>query len=398
MNQSGTTFTQAIKNAINMSLYRIARECAWRSLRRKATFDTVTSYTTGTGAANVTYNSKNVTVTGATFITDAIKIGRRIKFGGSGTYYKIATITGETTLTLDQVYGGTSSAVETYEIMPQEEYNLPTQATHRMFMWHEGFGYPFMMNYISDQEFYNYGLYLTIKYLPTHYRMWGEDMVLSQPLQPSVITISSATDSPTTYDLNIPITVFGIVNGYPDYEVIYTSATDSSDEVSSTKSFSSVERVVKGLTSRGIITVTSNTAYNTVAKIPVGSTTTGIVYRKIQLYPLPNKVFTMNVQYYKDPYELVNDNDVHELGKDFDEAIILLATAKIKGEANLAESDRFTLLFMDELKSLKKVNADKIDWFPTLHKPKAGLRDALVTPNLLYKQAGGYYGPASRNY
>ena len=220
-------------------------------------------------------------------------------------------------------------------------------------------------------------------------------MVLSQPLQPSVITVSS---SATTGDTNIPITVFGIVNGYPDYEVINTDPTDASDEVSGAKSFSSVERVVKGLTSTDIITVTSNTAYNTVAVIPVGSTTTGIVYRKIQLYPLPNKVFTMNVQYYKDPYELVNDNDVHELGKDFDEAIILLATAKIKGEANLAESDRFTLLFIDELKSLKKVNADKIDWFPTLHKPKAGLRDALVTPNLKYSQAGYGFGPGSRAY
>ena len=33
----------------------------------------------------------------------------------------------------------------------------------------------------------------------------------------------------------------------------------------------------------------------------------------------------MNVKYYKDAYRLVNTGDVHDLGQDFDEAIILLS-------------------------------------------------------------------------
>src|SRR5882672_11647535 len=82
-NQGGTTFDTGIKNMINTSMWRVAREARWRSLRRTATFNTITTYTTGTGACTVTNSSKSVTVTGATFLTDDIRIGRYIKFTGS---------------------------------------------------------------------------------------------------------------------------------------------------------------------------------------------------------------------------------------------------------------------------------------------------------------------------
>jgi len=286
------------------------------------------------------------------------------------------------------VYAATSTG-GTYEILPQEEYSLPIQAGHRIFMWHEGFGYPFRMNYIPDLDFYQHGVYLTIKYIPTHYRMWGEDMVLTQVRKPSIISVvsSSTSDSST-----IAVTIFGTVSGYPDYEVINLNGKTTDGA----KIFSSVERVVKNNSTVGRITVTANSGEETVTVLPVGDTTAGPLYRKVQLYPLPNQVFPIHVQYYKYPYALVNDGDVHDLGEDFNEAIILLATAKIKAEANLTESDRFMALWQDEMRSLKRTNCDKIDWFPTLKRPRQASSDALVAPNLLYRQAGSNFGPASR--
>jgi hypothetical protein len=387
--QGGTTFDTGIKNAINFALYRIARDAPWRSMRRKTTFDTVQSYTKGTGYATATSGSATITVVGADFITDNVNIGRKVKISNSGTYYNISTITGATSMTMDQVnYAATSTAC-TYEILPQEEYCLPIQAGHRMFMWHEGFGYPFRMNYITDTDFYQHGVYLTIKYIPTHYRMWGEDMALTQLRQPSVVSVVSTSAS----DTSVPITVFGTVGGYPDYEVITATGTTT---VNGTKSFSYVERITKGVSTIGRIVASGNSAGDTIAVLPVGDTTSGPLYRKIQLYPLPNKIFPIHLQYYKYPYRLVNDGDVHDLGEDFDEAIILLATAKVKGEANLAESDRFTLLWQDEMRSLKRTNVDKFDWFPTLRRPRQASSDALAAPNLLYRQAGANFGPASR--
>jgi hypothetical protein len=392
--QGGMQFTIAIKNTINFSLFRLGREAPWRVLRRKSSFDTVTSYTKGTGFASATTSSPNVTITGATFLTDNVAIGRFVKFQGSGDYYKITQITGETTLVLDKNWQSTTNgSLMTYEILPQEEYNLPIEASHRMFMWHYAFGYPFKMNYITDQDFIQKGVYQTIKYLPTHYRMWNTDWVIKQLTQPSIISIASSS----SVDTSISVSVFGIVSGYPDTEVLVTNSSNGTTTVNGSKIFSSVERIVKGTYSIGRITATANSANDVVSILPTGDTTSGIQYKKVQLYGLPNKVFPIYVQYYKDPYRLVADGDVHELGQEFDEAIILLSVAKLKAEQNLqTEADRFFAFYKDELSSLKQTNCDKIDWFPTLRRPKNTATDMLVTSNLLFRQAGPFFGPSSR--
>lgn len=391
--QGGTQFDIGIGNVTNSSLLRLAREKPWRVLRRKTTFMTVTSYTTGSGAASVTSGDATVTVTGATFLTDQVTIGRKVKFSGSGKFYYITQFTSETVMELDYPFDGTTASDNTYEILPQEEYNLPPEVSHRMFMWHEMYGYPFKLQYITDQDFFSHSAYLSIKYIPTHYRMWGTDMILKQLTKPSVVTVSSSSTS----DINIPITVMGYVSGYPDFEVITTNASDGTTTVDGSKSFQSVERISKGAATVGRITATGNSTIDTLAVMPTGDTTAGIQYKKIQLYALPLYAQPIHVQYYKDPYRLVNDNDVHELGQEFDEAIILLATAKLKAEQNLqAEADRFMILYTNELSTLVKNNCDKIDFFPALKRPKNTSSDMLVSSNLLFRQAGPYFGPSTR--
>jgi hypothetical protein len=389
--QGGTQFATAVKNIINTSIKRIAREAKWRQLRRSTTFDTETSYTTGTGAGTFTNGSKSVTVVGATFITDGIQVGRRISLSGDSTKFTIKTITGETTLTIDQNYGGTTASGDgTYTISPREDYNLPVQTNHNMFMWHEDYGSPFQMSYITEQDFIASGVTQTDTGTPNVYRTWGYDMIIQQPLEASVVTVSSSS----TADTSIDITVHGIVSGYPDFEVITTNASDGTTAVAGSKSFTSVERITKGASTTGRITATSNSANVTVAVIPTGDSSIGINYTKVSLYPLPNSVFTMNVEYYKEVYDLVNTGDVHELGADFDEAIILLATSKIDYETNKLESDRFFGLFRDEIKSLKKTNVDKIDWFPTLRRGRSGRNaDFFVNPFLRTSQFGSHFGP-----
>jgi hypothetical protein len=380
----GSTFDNAIKNLINTSLFRVSREALWRPLRRKTTFDTVTTYSTGSGAGTFTNASKNVTVTGATFITDGIKIGRRISLSGDSNVFTIRTITGETTLTIDQNYGGTTTSVGEYSILAQEEYNLPIQAGHKVFLWHEQWGYPFQLQYVPDQEFIGSGILNTTESVPVAYRMWGENMVIGQPLQASVVTIVSSSTSDTTGS----VTIFGVVSGYPDYETINLNGTTSA---AGNKSFTSIERVIKSSSTIGRVTVTTNSGNNTLAVLPVGDTTSGILYKKIQLFPLPNEIIPINVQYYKDPFRLVNEEDIHELGQEFDEAIILLATSKMKYENNQTEGDKFYALYQDEIRSLRRTNADKIDWFPKQGRPNLG-RVSMVHPYLSYTQIGANYG------
>jgi hypothetical protein len=131
----------------------------------------------------------------------------------------------------------------------------------------------------------------------------------------------------------------------------------------------------------------------TVAVLPVGDGTAGIMYTKVRLWPLPSAVFPMNVWYYKQPWRLVNDQDVHELGQEFDHAIILLTTAKIRYQNNQKEGDRFMTMYMDELKSLKKNNAEKLDFLEVLKRPEESRgRDGYLNPNLAFSQLGGNFG------
>jgi hypothetical protein len=393
--QGGTTFDTAIKNIINTSVFRLARECPWRVLRRKSFFNTETSYSTGTGAVSVTSGSASFSVTGATFLTDGIHVGRRVKFGTDSNYYTIRTITSETGGTIDRNYDGTTSTSTSYEILPREEYNLPIQVNpQRDFLWHNAYGTPTMLEYVTEQDFRSYNVNDIQKGIPVVYRMWGQDMVIKQPTQASVVRISSTLSA----DTSVPITVFGVVSGYPDFEVISTNASNGTTPNSGTKSFSSIERVAKGSPSVGRIVIDTNSSADIVAIIPVGDSTAGIVYAKCQLWPLPDTVFPVNVLSYKDPWRLVNDNDVHELGQEFDEAIILLGTSKIKYETSMNDDgDKFFGLYNDEVRSLRRTNMDKIDWLPTLKKPsnsrfnnnRIGSRGGL-----LYSQLGPNYGPS----
>jgi len=387
--EGGTQFDTATKNIINTSLFRIARDALWRPLRRKATFDTITNYTTGSGGGTFTNGSKSITMVGATFLTDDIQPGRRITLQGDGNDFTIKTITGETTLTVDINYIGTTiSGTGTYNILPQEEYNVPVQASHRLFMWHEQYGYPYMMSYISDQNFYRHGLFNTTTSIPTAYRMWGEDWIIEQLKEASVVTVSSSVSG----DTSIAITIFGTVAGFPDFETILTNPSDGTTTSAGSKSFTSIERVSKGATAAGRITATANSTNTTLAVIPVGDTTAGIKYSKIQLYPLPNRVFPMTIQFYKDPFRLVGDDDIHELGGDFDEAIILLSVAKINHETNKDEGSEFMRMFVDEVRSLRRNNVDKIDWFPKLGRRGGRSGIGQVVPNLLFQQVGPHFG------
>jgi hypothetical protein len=270
-----------------------------------------------------------------------------------------------------------------------EEFNLPPQVSQRLFMWHEVNGTPYVMNYIPEQKFLGYGADIDTTGTPTHYRMWDTDMVLTQPSAASVVSIASSSSA----DLNIQITVHGIVSGYPDFEIITTDASNGTTSVSGSKSFTSIDRITKNAPSAGRITATSNTGAVTLAVLPVGDTTAGILYRKVKIYPKSSTSFNMNIYYYKDPYRLVNDGDIHELGQDFDEAIIMLATAKLNFEQNKDEGEKYYVLYKEEIRNLRKNNIDKIDWFPSLERPRSRRNDFLVHPSLLYKQAGSSFGP-----
>jgi len=391
-NQSGTEFDASVKNAINSAILRLSREALWRPMRRKTSFLTVTGYSSGSNYMSVTAGSTTTTGdTGTNWILNKVEVGRTVKFGTDGGYYTIRAIYSGSNeaIIIDRPYEGTTSTATTYNILPKEEYVIPMQSGHRMFLWHEDYGYPFLMEFITDQNFFRTGVYRTTESIPIAYRMWGEDMVITQPPTASNIGIVSTAIG----DSSTNVTIFGNVAGYPRIETVTTSGASGAVTVSTTNKFDSVERVAIGSNTNGTFTISSIYGGYTLAVIPAGNAG-GVLRKKVQLYPLPNSIFPINVYYYKAPFPLTNDEDIHELGGDFDEAIILLATARIKYQDSQKEGDRFAAMYQDELRNLRKTNMDKPDWKPVLEKPSEGT--PMVQRFLRYDQIGPYYGFSQR--
>ena len=384
--QGGTQFDQAIKNALNTSLFRLSRECPWLQLRRKTTVATVPQYITGT--LTCTNGSNVFTGDSTAFITAGVQIGRRVLIGGSALRYIITEINSDTQFKTNLSYDGTSSSGQTYNIYGQEEYNMPMQLGRVGQVWHEALNFPYQMEYITDLEFYAASVPIENQYIPIYYHMWGENWVIEQPLEPSIATVVSSSAD----DVSVDITIFGDVSGYPDSEVITTNGVTA---VNGHKLFQNIERVVKNASSVGRITVTTNSGNATTAVLPVGNTTSGVSYRKMQIWPLPKSVFNINVEYYKEPMRLVNDGDIHELGMEFDEAVILLACAKVKYAENQKEGTNFFSLYKDELAILRRYNMDRnLDYRPTLRRPSQRRgRRGFLNKNVVWDQLGGNYGP-----
>lgn len=396
--QGGSQFTTWIKDVINESLFTISRDTYWRQLRRITSFNTVGDYTTGTIAVGA--GASTWTGTGVDWMTN-LQVGRRFQTtgsGGSSKVFTIASITpvglGDGTIVTTEVFDGSSNYSGTYKVFGKFEYVLPVQLGRIGLMTHRQYGFTYRMRYITDFDYYNTNVPENYSYVPNFYREWGMDMVLEQPKIASVISVSSSSSA----DVSIDIIVFGIVSGYPDSETITTNVSNGTTVVAGSKSFTTIERVSKSASTIGRITITANSAATTVAVIPTGNTMAGILYKKIQLWPYPNAAFPVTVEYYKDPARLVGDNDIHELGSDFDEAIVLLSVARIKYEqSQLADGDKFISLYKNQLDTLRKKNTDKADYLPILKKPNEYQASTpLLHPHLEFLQAGGAYGPSSR--
>lgn len=395
LDQGGTTFDTAVKNLINFSLFRIANEAPWRALRRTDRISTNGDYTTGT--VTTVLDSKTWTGSGTSWLTTANATkGRRAKITSSTTasnkLFTIDTITVDTTLTTVEAYNVTGAASLSYKILGQEIYTLPIQTSRPAILWHEAYGYPYAMNFITDRSFFDEGYDFSTSGIPTHYKMWGEDWIINQPKAGSVMRIASSSSA----DTSKKVTVFGTVSGYPDYEEITTNASNGTTAASGSKTFTSVERITKDSSTTGRITVDADSANTTIAVLPVGDTTGGIMYKKVQLWPPPDATYYINVWYYKEPYRLVNDNDVHELGPDFDELIVLMAAAKLNTQQSKKEAKDFFAMFKDEIRVLRRKNADRLDWLPRLQRHSdIGRGRSGLHKSLSYSQVGQFYGPSS---
>ena len=99
----GTEFDTNIKQWINMSIQHIRTLGNWKPLRRKRTFDTEGDYDTGTINA-VTNGDTTINGTSTLWITNNIRVGRRIKIHDDTQGRVITSITAEGTMTIQVLH------------------------------------------------------------------------------------------------------------------------------------------------------------------------------------------------------------------------------------------------------------------------------------------------------
>lgn len=403
--QRGQEFDEAVKHYINRSRRLIAKEGQWSALRcvLEPAFSTSEELTTGT--ATFTNASKTVTFSGVSLITQGIEPGQRIKAtgsGDSGTVFDVSSVDSESQITLNKNYDGDTSSGTTYQILGKERYSLPVYMNQMAFVWHEAFGYSYILDRIDERDVFFQGFDRETIDTPDAYYLPDPFGVERQPSAASAVSIvSSSNDSNDQSAAGVRVVVFGIVSSVPDREVLTLNGTT---RVDGSKSFSSIHRVVKTKTTAGRITLSdqlpSAGTGSTLATLPAGVSYSEPMYKRIGLLPMPNDVIPINIWGYRAPMTLTNDDDISEFGTDFDQAEILLASAIGNWEERqLDEGNSLFKAYRYEISRLKHHNVDRIDFLNVLkskgNKSFGTRNTAFIHSRLSFRQLGSRFGPMS---
>lgn len=125
---------------------RLAEVRRWSWLTKFNQFIAPAAYNTGT--VTVTLNSTTVTGSGTTFT--AAMVGRQFKVGTSSPIYTIAQYTSATSIELDLVYGGTTTAGASY-IIYQSYFTVPSDFHQFISLWDPSFNWQLFLD-INQSE------------------------------------------------------------------------------------------------------------------------------------------------------------------------------------------------------------------------------------------------------
>lgn len=153
----------------------------------------------------------------------------------------------------------------------------------------------------------------------------GKFGVERQPSSASAVTVvsDSASDSTTSF-----VTITGFVSGQLQQETLTLNGTSS---VAGSKSFTSIERIVKhansGITIAGTITATSNAGAITLCVIPPQYKSPTHLW--FEFHPIPTSALTYTVRADMRKPDLIADSDWPDIDEDFHSMIVWGAGAQV---------------------------------------------------------------------
>lgn len=145
------------------------------------------------------------------------------------------------------------------------------------------------------------------------FMLTGVSKMLAQPATPGTVTITmSGAQAPTQ-----SVTVTGVSQGVPLTETLTSGVAWTT--LTTTASF----EVVEDITKNGVgwtQTLTATCGGTTI--LVLAADTYGLQYRMLELVETPTTAQSLLYRFYRQPRQLVNDNDIPDLPGDFDDILV----------------------------------------------------------------------------
>jgi hypothetical protein len=163
------------------------------------------------------------------------------------------------------------------------------------------------------------------------FMLTGVSKVKAQPATPATVTVTSAGPASATQSLIIT----GVSSGVPVSETL--SSGSSWTTLTSTTTFEVIEDITKvGTGWAQPLTITCGAT--TILTLPAAEL--GIQYRMLELVENPTSAQTILYRFYKEPRQLVNDNDVPDLPAQFDDILVYQTLLAMVGYTRASQDEQ----------------------------------------------------------
>jgi len=276
-----------VNRAIQIALERVYQFTDWPYYLQWGSIRTTATYTTG--AAKVTNGSK--TVTGVDTVWTSAMIGRKFRHSDEAAYYRITAVGGDTSLTIDNEYQGTTDVVGSSYTIYKDEYRLASD---------------------MDKNKTAIQIQNRVPMVDLPPGEFDKQMPVPQSYADPIYQVQSGTKL-DTYTTGT-VTCSG------------TTITGIGTAWSSVEGLGRMSRIIIGsnaYTVKSVNSDTSITTYEALTAISVG-TTYVIELRNVivQLYQIPDAARMLYYRYYRIPEIMANDYDNPDMPSHWDWVLI----------------------------------------------------------------------------
>lgn len=166
---------------------------------------------------------------------------------------------------------------------------------------------------------------------PERFMLTGVQKLLTQPTAAGVVTV---TTTGGTESSGSSLIVTGIANGAVVTETLASGSSWST--LTGSQSFDVIEDITKvGTAWTRTITVTCNSQ----TILSLGAADYGVQYRTFELLADPTQSATIQYRFYRQPRQLVEDNDIPDLPSGFDDILVYGALIAMHGYTRATDAE-----------------------------------------------------------